>query len=118
MIIDKVITKYSNETKVVTISQYFLTYYTTAWIRELVPIRHYQTLCSDFNQQSIKKFGRNPKSDRDWKDRKNIEISTKDRKTKKEKRSKDRSKIERLKKDRKTEERLKDRKKTEERLKD
>ena len=24
---------------------------------------------------SIKKFGRNPKSDRDWKDRKKIEIS-------------------------------------------
>ena len=28
----------------------------------------------------IKKFGRNPKSDRDWKDRKKIEISKEDRK--------------------------------------
>ena len=30
-----------------------------------------------------KKFGRNPKSDRDWKDRKKIEISKKDRKIEK-----------------------------------
>ena len=51
MIIDKVITKYSNETKVVTISQYFLIY-TTAWTREVVLITHYQPFCSDFYQQS------------------------------------------------------------------
>ena len=30
--------------------------------------------------ESKKKFGRNPKSDRDWKDRKKIEVSKKDRK--------------------------------------
>ena len=51
MIIDKVITKYSNETKVVIISQYFLIY-TTAWTREVVLITHYQPFCSDFYQQS------------------------------------------------------------------
>ena len=56
-----------------------------------------------------KKFGRNPKSDRDWKDRKKIEIyKKKDGET--EKRLKDKTKIERLKKDRKTEKRSKDRK--------
>ena len=30
-----------------------------------------------------KTFGRNPKSDRDWKERKKIEVSKKDRKNKK-----------------------------------
>ena len=39
-----------------------------------------------------KKFGRNPKSDRDWKERKQIEVSKKDRKNKK-KRSKEQKKI-------------------------
>ena len=40
----------------------------------------------------MKKFGRNPKSDRDWKDRKKIEISKKGQNI--EKRLKDRKKIE------------------------
>ena len=50
MIIDKVITKYSNETKVVTISQYFL--YTAVWTKEVVLIKHYRTFFPVFYQQS------------------------------------------------------------------
>ena len=44
------------------------------------------------NVSKCPKFGRNPKSDRAWKDRKKIEISKKDRKI--EKRSKDLIEIE------------------------
>ena len=41
-----------------------------------------------------KKFGRNPKSDRDWKERKQIEVSKKDRKNKKkDRKNKKRSKV-------------------------
>ena len=50
------------------------------------------TSLSDVKKKAEKKFGRNPKSDRDWKDRKKIKISKEDRKI--EKRSKGDRKIE------------------------
>ena len=53
---------------------------------------NYVRICVANIQILMKKFGRNPKSDRDWKDRKKIERSREDRKI--ERRSKDRIKIE------------------------
>ena len=66
---------------------FFLSYDKHLYWHFFISIENFYLVQKRNKENLLKKFGRNPKSDRDWKDRKKIELLKKDQKI--EKRSKE-----------------------------